>query len=192
MMAEFTGRFDSLLTNIITGTQKAVFCINEEARETFEALKDCEKLVITVKKFRRKRSIDANAYFHVLVGKIADEMAISKARCKNILIGRYGQPELLDDGSEAVMKANVPVEWMLEQEALHCRCIGSREEDGKELLFYKIYRGSHTYDTKEMSALIDGTVAEAKDQGIETITPGQLERLKHDWESGRAVMKSPL
>ena len=166
MMAEFTGRFDSLLTDIITGTQKAVFCINEEATETFEALKDCEKLVITVKKFRRKRSIDANAYFHVLVGKIADEMAISKARCKNILIGRYGQPELLDDGSEAVMKANVPVEW--------------------------IYRGSHTYDTKEMSALIDGTVAEAKDQGIETITPGQLERLKHDWESGRAVMKSPL
>lgn len=190
-MAELTGRFENLLTDIITGGQKAVFDINEDARETFEALKGCEKLAITIKKFRKKRSLDANAYFHVLVGKIADEMSISKARCKNVIIGRYGQPELLDDGSEAVMKTNVPAERMLEQESLHCRCIGSREEDGKEILFYKIYRGSHTYDTKEMSALIEGTVAEAKDLGIETMTPGQLERLKHDWEAGRAVMKGP-
>ena len=47
--------------------------------------------------------------------------------------------------------------------------------------FYKVYRGSHTYDTKEMSALIDGTVADAKELGIETATPNELMRMKQEW-----------
>ena len=67
---------------------------------------------------------------------------------------------------------------MLEQEFLHCRAIGSVEENGKEIIFYKIYGGSHTYDTREMSILIDGTVQEAKDLGIETMTPDQIEEMK--------------
>ena len=47
--------------------------------------------------------------------------------------------------------------------------------------FYKIYRGSHTYDTKEMSVLIDGTVADAKELGIETVTPTELAEMKERW-----------
>lgn len=46
-------------------------------------------------------------------------------------------------------------------------------------------RGSHTYDTKEMSRLIDGTVEEAKELGIETLTPDQVERMKQAWKNGR-------
>lgn len=52
--------------------------------------------------------------------------------------------------------------------------------DGK-LTVYKIYRGSHTYDTKEMSVLIDGTVADAKELGIDTITPAELQEMKERW-----------
>jgi hypothetical protein len=47
--------------------------------------------------------------------------------------------------------------------------------------FYKIYRGSHTYDTKEMSLLIDGTVADAKELGIETATPDEIRQMKERW-----------
>jgi hypothetical protein len=46
-------------------------------------------------------------------------------------------------------------------------------------------RGSHTYDTKEMSRLIDGVVEAAKELGIETLTPEQLERMKAAWKSGK-------
>ena len=35
-------------------------------------------------------------------------------------------------------------------------------------------RGSHTYDSKEMSRLIDGTVSEAKELGIETMPLDEL------------------
>lgn len=178
---DFTGHFDNLMVDLMANKQKAVLTLNEDARHAFDELKDCEKLSITIKKYRQKRSLDANSYFHVLVGKIADVLNISKPRSKNILIGRYGQPELLDDGSPAIMKTNVPVSKMLEQETLHCYPCGSKTENGQELTFYRIYRGSHTYDTKEMSILIDGTVEEAKDLGIETMTPDQIKEMKQKW-----------
>lgn len=178
---EFTGHFDNLMVDLVANKQKAVLTLNEDARQAFDEFKDCEKISIAIKKYRKKRSLDANAYFHVLSGKIADVLSISKPRSKNILIGRYGQPELLDDGSTAIMKTNIPVSQMMEQETLHCYPCGSKIESGQELVFYRIYRGSHTYDTKEMSVLIDGTVEEAKDLGIETMTPDQIKEMKQKW-----------
>lgn len=157
--------------------------INEEStlREQYDKINAMDKLSIKIVKYREKRSLDANAYFHVLVGKIADALTISKTRCKNILICRYGQPEMCDN-EMLVYKTNAPISYMLEQEMIHCQCIGSKIEDGKELYFYKIYRGSHTYDTKEMSVLIDGTVAEAKELGIDTMTPNELREMKERWK----------
>ena len=49
--------------------------------------------------------------------------------------------------------------------------------------FYKIYRGSHTYDSYEMSKLIEGTVADAKEQGIDTKTPDEIRRMVSAWQS---------
>ncbi len=177
-----TGRLKDISIDFFTRKTVLSLEVNEDVTGEYDKLKDKDKLAIEVKQWRRKRSLDANAYFHVLVGKIADELRISKARCKNILIGRYGQPEVLDNEEEAVIKTNVPPERMMEQEYLHCRAIGSVDENGKEIIFYKIYRGSHTYDTREMSILIDGTVQEAKDLGVETMTPDQIEEMKQKWK----------
>ena len=45
-------------------------------------------LNIIVKRFTYRRSLNANKYFHLLVGKIADWQHIAKARDKNILLGK--------------------------------------------------------------------------------------------------------
>lgn len=42
---------------------------------------------------------------------------------------------------------------------------------------YMMLRGSHEYDTREMSQLIDGLISECREVGIETLTPGELERM---------------
>ena len=76
-----------------------------------------------------------------------------------------------------VYKTNAPEAFMWEQETIHC--IPVKYEDNAT--FYKVYRGSHTYDTKEMSILIDGTVADAKELGIETMTPAELAEMKERW-----------
>lgn len=180
---EFTGRFEGLMSDNSTGRQKVSLSVNEDARGSFEELKGCD-LSITIKKYRKKRSLNANAYFHVLCCKIADKMQISKPRCKNILISRYGQPEILDDGEQAVLKTNISVSKMLEQESLHCIPCGAKIENGLEVNFFRVYRGSHTYDTKEMSILIDGTIQEAKEIGIpdsDIATPDEKRLLKEKY-----------
>lgn len=47
--------------------------------------------------------------------------------------------------------------------------------------WYKVYRGSHTYDTSEMHKLLEGTIYEAKEQGIETKTPDEIRRMEELW-----------
>ena len=177
---ECTGRITNIMRDFDTNNIAVTLSLTEVSVQGLQNIKDCEKLSISMKKWRAKRSLDANAYFHVLVGKIADVLTISKTRCKNVLICRYGQPELIE-GEALVYKTMAPVSYMLEQESIHCQCIGSKIENDKELYFYKIFKGSHTYDAKEMSVLIDGTVQEAKDLGIETATPSELERMKQEW-----------
>lgn len=182
-----TGKIVGISTNFLTKKFELTVAVNEAENLTngYEELKDAEKLDIRIKKYRQRRSLDANAYFHVLVDKLADRLGISKPRCKNLMIGRYGQPYYIDEDetAEAVIKTNIPVTQMMENENVHCMPCGVKTEDGKEVVFYKIFRGSSTYDTKEMSILIDGTVDECKEQGIETLPPEELERMLVKWKA---------
>lgn len=176
-----TGRLKEPVIDWQTGKMTAVIEINEDFRQTYEELKDCEKLSLEIKPYKERRSLNANAYFHVLNGKIADRLGISKPRCKNLLIGRYGQPELIGEGEQAVLKTNISVSQMMEQETLHCMPCGGKEENGIEVNFFRVYRGSHTYNTEEMSHLIDGAIQEAKDIGIpdaEIATPDEKRMLE--------------
>ena len=139
-----------------------------------------------IKEHREKRSLDANAYFHVLCDKLRLKLGISMARCKNHLIADYGQIQYLPDGAPMIYKTNAPEEYMLELETIHTKCVKVAEENGKEVFFYRLYRGSHEYDTKEMSQLIDGTVTECKQAGIETATPDEIARMEALWEKRKA------
>ena len=138
-----------------------------------------KELSIEVKKKGRKRSLSANAYFHVLVGKIADKLGISKQRCKNILLGRYGQRWIEHDSP--LMISVISKHDMLEHEDIHCVVIGSATYQGKEFTHYAVCRPSHEYNSVEMSHLIDGTVQEAKELGIEVLAPAEIERMMNAW-----------
>ena len=171
------GKITQISRDILTRRLLVTMVLTDVSEQAVQTISAFDDLSVEMKKYRAKRSLDANAYFHVLVGKIADTLTISKAKAKNMLICRYGQPQLLPDGSIMIYKTNAPEEFMWEQEAVHA--IPVRYED--KATFYKIYRGSHTYDTKEMSLLIDGTVADAKELGIETMTPAELAEMKARW-----------
>ena len=176
---ELTGKAVGASLDFDTNRFRITFEVNENdvVKSEYDKLRSYDKLKIKAVRYTQRRSLDANAYFHVLVGKIADALTISKAKAKNVLICKYGQPQLLPDGSIMVYKTNAPEEFMWEQESIHAIPV-KYEEKAK---FYKIYRGSHTYDTKEMSVLIDGTVADAKELGIETATPTELAEMKERW-----------
>jgi hypothetical protein len=180
---ETKGKIVNVTRDFISGKLNITFQINTEPIAEINELSLLETLDIVAKKHTEKRSLTANSYFHVLVGKIADKLCISKTRAKNILICRYGQQDFLDDSTPVIIKTNIEVDKMLEQEYLHCKpCKVERQEDGSEVIFYKVYRGSHTLNSKEMSILINGTVQEAKELGIEVLPPRDLERLVKAWQ----------
>lgn len=135
-----------------------------------------------VTKHREKRSLDSNAYFHVLCDKLRKVLGLSMANCKNHLIASYGQIEYMDD-QPLIYKTNAPESYMMEREEVHTKCVKIIEENGHNIYFYRIYRGSHTYNTAEMSALIKGTVEECQAQGIETATPAELAHMAALWEA---------
>lgn len=131
-----------------------------------------------LKEHKELRSLNANSYFHVLCDKLRQYNRVSMARQKNELIAAYGQLEYMD-GEQVVIKSQIPPEKMLDQEHLHLKFI-TYKNDG---YFYRVCRGSHTYDTSEMAKLIDGTVEECRAAGIETLPPRELERLKAAWRT---------
>ena len=142
-------------------------------------------LYITVKKLSKKRSLNANAYFHLLVGKIAEAQKppISKARAKNQMMARYGQEEFIN-GERYIISAlsSIP---MCEREDIHTKPIGYGYVKDKEFTHYCVLRPTHEYNSAEMSILIDGTVEEAKQLGIPTITPNEIARMKELWKSNQ-------
>lgn len=138
-----------------------------------------------LKEHKERRSLNANSYFHVLCDKLRQYNRVSMARQKNELIAEFGQLEYVD-GEQVVLKSQIPPEKLLEQEHLHLKFI-TFKNDG---YFYRVCRGTHSYDTAEMAKLIDGTVEACKAAGIETLPPRELERIKAAWGKPKAKEES--
>ena len=120
---------------------------------------------------RKKRSL--NAYFWVLVGKIADKLRASKDEIYFEMLKKYGQSITVTvraglDLSRAGFKY-----YELFKDGISA---------GKPFEAYRVFIGSSQYDTREMSVLIDGVVQEAKELGIETLTPLELAEILGRYE----------
>lgn len=178
-MIDLTGKVVSLVRDYRSRKPILTLELNEEPESLID-YGDAE-LCIKISKKKEHRSLDSNAYFHVLCDKLRRRNRVSMARMKNILISRYGQVDYLPDGTQVVIKTNIPVEQMLEQETLHTQACGVDVQDGKEIIYYRVYRGSHTYNTQEMHELIEGTIIECKELGIETATPDEIARMEALW-----------
>ena len=164
----------------LTGNLRVTFEV--DSLDELRGMEDKE-ITLEAKISRNKRSLNANAYFHVLVGKIAEKLIISKAKAKNILLGKYGQREMVDDGPLIIsILENVD---MYEREDIHCIPVGHGVVNGRDFTHWALVRPSHEYDTKEMAALIDGTIADAKELGIETLSENEIKRMEAAWHTNQ-------
>ncbi len=141
-------------------------------------LKDDKKYVIEVKQFKNKRSLDANAYCWVLIGKLAEKTGIKKSDIYRNAIREIG------GNSETVCVQDKAVDKLVK--GWECHGLGWQTETSKSKLDgctnVTLYYGSSIYDTKQMSQLIDSIVQDCKAVGIETMTPQELQRLKDEWK----------
>ena len=187
-MMKFTGKLKEPIIDYLTGRLTILFEPCEDFRQAYEELKGCEKLSLEIKKYRRKRSLDSNAYHWLLVGKLAKVLGMSNAEVHNMALRGYGQPEIYEgkgvymtipDTDDARHKVDNAMDYHLSPTSQ------VREgNDGVMYRTYKLLRGSHTYNTEEMARLIDGMITMCKEAGIsdaEIATPDEKRILKEKY-----------
>lgn len=144
-------------------------------------LSQVEYLDVEIRKKRRKRSLDANAYYWKLASEAADMLHVSKQYMHNYLLRRYGQIAIIDGQAVyAVIPDTDEAQKAVDEAQTYHLKPTSQVKEGKGGITYRTYmmlKGSSEYDTKEMSHLIDGLVSECKEIGIETLPPEELERM---------------
>ena len=179
-MADLTGR---LVNASFSWSGKPLITIEfnekESAVQMFDDLKSAEKVSVGIKKFRNKRSLDANAYFHVLVNEIAKKLRISDDEAKKLLVRRYGTLAKDEDGNYlgAVLPASADPEAFYP----YYRSYKTVFVNGKECTCYLFYKRTRELDTAEMSHLINRTVDEAQALGIQTRPQEEIDSLLSSW-----------
>lgn len=128
---------------------------------------------------KEKRSLDANAYAWVLIGKIAEAIRRSPTDVYRKAIEDTGgvRAEIIcirDIAAPAFIKT-----WELGHLGRICEQFPSSTPGFVNI---RCVYGSSDYSTKEMSALIDTLVQDAEALGIETMPPEKLERLLTSWK----------
>lgn len=156
------------------GKQRITLELDTDFREGYEALKEAPALEITIKRWRAKRSKDANSYMWVLLEKLADVLNTSKTELYIGYVRDYGTFRdftLTPDEAKTfkVVWEKLGTGWPTEQV--------DYTPDGERVVI-RAYYGSSTYSTKRMSRLIDAIVQDCKAVGIETLTPDELARLE--------------
>jgi hypothetical protein len=142
-----------------------------------ETLDADKQYVITVKEHKKKRSLDANAYFWALTDELAKKLNKPKTDIYREYIKEIGGVSdtlcMLDKAVDKFCEhwSNMGIGYQTD-------IMKSKLEGCTNVI---AYYGSSTYDTAQMSRLIDMAVQDCKQFGIPTYDPEELERLVQEW-----------
>ena len=173
-----------IVRDIRTGEFRITLTV-KEIPSGIENLQDRD-LRLSLKRWTNKRSLTANAYYWVLVGKIAKALRRSEAWVHNWLLCDFGAPMIVDGKIPYVpIKESATAQLdVMESSLYHLKPTSYvyMDRSGDIVRDYQMLKGSSQYDTEEMQQLIDGAVSEAKELGIETLPTAEIERMMHDYE----------
>ncbi len=147
---------------------------NKEVLKQAEELQD-QKLNVEAKKWYKKRSLNANAYLWLLIEKIAEKLNMSRIEVykKHIYdAGTYQELQMPEETMSKFAKiwSNNGLGWFCEK---------AINQYGEIIL--RAYYGSSSYDTKEMTRLINSVIEDCREQNIETMPEGELKSLLEQW-----------
>lgn len=124
-----------------------------------------------IKKVRKKRSLDANAYAWKLITEIGNALRMDKESVYFDMLKSYGQGVML------TMSSDISPVGVFK----YYKEVGQRLVKGDWYTDYVVYKGSSEFSTHEMSIFLDGIISEAKNLDIEHLTPEEISRMKLGW-----------
>lgn len=147
--------------------------------EFVNSLEDDKEYELSISKAVKKRSNDANRYFWELVGKLSEKIQVSPEDIYRTYIkdigGNYEVMPIKDKAVDTWKSI-----WRSRGIGWQCDVLGESRLRGYTNVI--CYYGSSTYNSKQFSRLIDLCIQDCKAQGIETMTPAELESLMANYK----------
>ena len=164
-MIESKARLADISKDWKTGKFRLTFELDSFLPNMADAIQDvCLRL--SIKRWKEKRSLDANAYMWALLGEIAVKVDSSPNEIYEEMLQRYG---LLDSDEQGHISITVRSRVDMGRIDGHWK-LYKVSRDGKWKSYLRI-RGTSEYDSAEMSYFLDRIIEEAKELGISTDTP---------------------
>ena len=159
------------------GTWLAIKMPRQQIMCFLETMKP-KKYTCTIKEFRKKRSLDANAYFWVLTGQIAAAvLATPEEVYRSYVRDIGGNYEVFPVRNDVADK--FPGIWEADHIGWFADNLGPSKHEG--YTNFRCYYGSSLYDTQQMTRLLNLAITDCKELGIETLSEMELSRLKEEW-----------
>lgn len=172
-----TGTITDIGLDINSRKAKISLILDTNELDIVEQLKNENKLNIEMKKYRNKRSLDANSYCWVLCDKIAKSMqgGITKEDVYKDAISYVGtfEPMIIEEKAFEKFKDI----WQRQGLGYLVKEVSRKDKCIKIFAYY----GSSSYDSKEMSKLIEFIVEQAKGLNIETLPIEEINSLLESW-----------
>lgn len=176
-----TGIINDISIDFSTRKPKISLLLDTNELSIVEELKNENKLNVELKKWYKKRSLDANSYCWVLCDKIAKKITTEDA-----VVTKE------DVYKDAILNIGTFQAMIIEEKAFE-KFKRIWQKQGLGFLIQEVsrkdkcikvhcYYGSSTYDSKEMSLLIEWIVQEAKTHNIETKSQAEINSLLESWD----------
>ena len=162
------------------GTQNITVTVDADFTKTFDTLKD-KPVTVEIKKESKERTRDANAFCWALCSDIGKPITppVPKDEVYRKAIREVGEYEPLPIKAEAV--ETFQRRWASKGTGWFAEVIDDSKLPGYKLVF--AYYGSSTYDTAEMSKLIDYLVDEAQQMEIPIPARKEQEEMLKLWQA---------
>lgn len=184
---EFRAEIESVSQDLLTREWRTVLKSKDRPEGDLRGEKS-----VRITPFRNRRSLSANAYYWQLVGMVASSQkpVVSGYFVHNHLLSRYGTPFIINGElvTAAIPDTEEAYNDAMENADYHLKRTSARKEgkDGRMFRIYVVMQPSHTYNTAEFSKLLEGVISEAKEMGLETLPPDEIERMIEAYEKHHA------
>lgn len=180
-MITFKGELKDIIRTIDNGVILTIgTSANNLPLEELSLLKTAKNgIKIDVSKWREKRSLNANAYLWKLLDEIACKVESSKEELYKHFVRDYGVFEILPIKKLAVNE--FIRRW--QDKGLGWVCVIDRDSKIPNYVNVFAYFGTSTYNTEEMSRLLNAVVEQAKELGIQTLEDVEMQKLLEIYEN---------
>ena len=157
MRFEYTGKAQEVMTRL--------FAFVEEWHKNNQG----DEPLFYIKLWKEKRSLDQNAYYWLLLNRLARTLGYDNDQVHDWMLRSYGVHDVL------LVDANVPLCDYFD----HYDVLMTGYVDGRLYNHVRVFKGSSKMDRTEFSHLLEGLIQECRQQGIETRTPAEVAQMQY-------------